>query len=64
MTGSFMNILEHRKITPSGCWIWTGRSSKKINGYGKVFYEERDWYTHRLTMKVFIPDEYHEYLEV
>lgn len=47
-----------RRITPEGCWIWTG--SKYKSGYGRVWYKGTQWLVHRLSLFLFKPEEFRE----
>lgn len=35
-----------------GCWLWTGWT-EKTNGYGKFWYEGRNWGAHRVSLILF-----------
>ncbi len=49
-------LLSNRTITPEGCWLWA--LCKDKDGYGTIRYEDTTWRVHRLSMKVFKPEEF------
>src|SRR6185437_7213018 len=36
----------------SKCWLWTGTITKE--GYGRISYQSRDWYVHRLMYSILV----------
>jgi hypothetical protein len=46
-TATLERMLAKRILTEDGCWAWTG-CHNTANGYGRVGYRGRTWYTHRL----------------
>ena len=40
-------ILTRLRVTPDGCWVWTGFCNPK--GYGQTWLTDRVWLVHRLT---------------
>lgn len=43
-------LVERRRVTPAGCWEWTGATNGY--GYGLVFIRGRKHYTHRLAYQL------------
>src|SRR5882762_495924 len=42
------------------CWIWTGAVSLRGKGYGKIWFNRRNWMAHRLVYTILVepvPDE-------
>ena len=54
-------LFYNREIV-NNCWLWKG--FKNEAGYGRVSYKNKYWLVHRLSLKLFKPKEYNEYLEV
>ena len=48
-------ILKRRKITESGCWEFTGKTTK---GYGTIHYEGANVGVHRVVYKILCPDKF------
>jgi|SRR5579859_893579 len=53
-------LLKQREIKDCGyltpCWLWTGSSNAKVEGYGVITYLNINWYVHRLAYKLFKND--------
>jgi hypothetical protein len=48
-------LLARRTISPSGCWLWTGKRNRPgEGGYGVIFAEGRGVYVHRLAHELWI----------
>lgn len=57
-------LLERRKITPSGCWLYTGRARKGGDSqYGAIYHENRQWMVHRLAFHLWVaPVRRHQHI--
>ncbi len=44
-------LLAHKRLTPSGCWEWTGWINRE--GYGRIQYKGKKYLTHRISALVF-----------
>lgn len=55
-------LLKRRLITSKGCWLWTGPTNG--NGYGRISTTDGHKGVHRVSMRLFKPDEYEETLDV
>ncbi len=55
-------LLSRRIVLTDGCWLFTGTITDR--GYGQIWFKNEPWYTHRLSMFLFKPEEYKESLMV
>ena len=55
-------LLKYHKKLPNGCWEWT--RSVGSHGYGNIRVNCQGELTHRLSMRLFKPDEYNNALMV
>ena len=55
-------LLKRRRITSSDCWEYTGNRSPK--GYGKIYMAGKHLRVHRVSIMIWKPEEYKEYLNV
>lgn len=46
----------YKRITDSGCWLWTGAVTS--SGYGDVRYNGEKWQVHRLSVYLYKPTQY------
>lgn len=44
----------HRVVFQNGCWVWQGCRDRK--GYGKIHYNNRSQWVHRITYALFVGD--------
>ena len=54
-------LLSRKIEVKSGCWLYNGVRS---NGYGQLYWNGKLWSTHRLSLFLFKPEEYKEWLQV
>lgn len=45
-----------RVINNNGCWLWTGATTKRIQGYGVIRVDNHNELVHRLSFKLFSKD--------
>ena len=55
-------LLSRCSITSTNCWLWPGVPNKA--GYGNIQIQGKAWLVHRLSMLLFKPSEYTEFLDV
>lgn len=48
-------LLERRRISSSGCWIYTGKARKgTARSYGAIYHENQQWMVHRLAFHLWV----------
>jgi len=57
-----LRLLERKLLMANGCWYYSGFRTPA--GYGQLHYDHSTWDVHRLSMKLFKPEEFDKNLNV